>query len=334
MIEKLLISNFKSIKDLEIDAKRVNVFIGKPNTGKSNILEAMGLLSWCGHYREELKEFVRFLNIHDLFHDNLIDEPIKVTINETNDITLNATLSFRDDEFQFWISGTKLGQEVKKEQFATFNYKGEGRSISGSAGSMYKFLKFYRFKSLGAFHDHAFSFLSPPHGTNMFHIVRGNKKLRETMSGFFAEYDLTLVLKAAEDTFELQQKSGDIVFSYPYLMTSETLQRMIFYTIAMESNNNVTLIFEEPEAHAFPYYVKWFGERIGMDTSNQYFIATHNPYLIGALMDKTPSKDLNVLVTYRKEDQTKVISLTSDQISEIMTWDPFFNLSQFIPEEN
>lgn len=31
------IKNFKSIKDLRLDCKRVNVFIGKPNVGKSNI---------------------------------------------------------------------------------------------------------------------------------------------------------------------------------------------------------------------------------------------------------------------------------------------------------
>jgi recombinational DNA repair ATPase RecF len=30
------IKNFKSIKDLRLDCKRVNVFIGKPNVGKLN----------------------------------------------------------------------------------------------------------------------------------------------------------------------------------------------------------------------------------------------------------------------------------------------------------
>ncbi len=38
------IKNFKSIKDLRLDCKRVNIFIGKPNVGKSNILEALGML--------------------------------------------------------------------------------------------------------------------------------------------------------------------------------------------------------------------------------------------------------------------------------------------------
>ncbi len=46
MINKLEIKNFKSIKHLELDCKRVNIFIGKPNVGKSNILEALGIFSW------------------------------------------------------------------------------------------------------------------------------------------------------------------------------------------------------------------------------------------------------------------------------------------------
>jgi len=45
MIKRLEIKNFKSIKQLELDCKRVNIFIGGPNSGKSNILEGIGILS-------------------------------------------------------------------------------------------------------------------------------------------------------------------------------------------------------------------------------------------------------------------------------------------------
>lgn len=45
MIDKLSIKNFKSIKSLSTDCKRINLFIGEPNSGKSNIREALGLLS-------------------------------------------------------------------------------------------------------------------------------------------------------------------------------------------------------------------------------------------------------------------------------------------------
>ena len=48
MISHLSIENFKSIRKLDLNCKKINIFIGEPDTGKSNILEALGVLSWCG----------------------------------------------------------------------------------------------------------------------------------------------------------------------------------------------------------------------------------------------------------------------------------------------
>ena len=45
-IHHIDIKNFKSIKDCEIpNCKRINLFIGRPNVGKSNIIEALSLFS-------------------------------------------------------------------------------------------------------------------------------------------------------------------------------------------------------------------------------------------------------------------------------------------------
>ncbi|MFT7483111.1 MAG: AAA15 family ATPase/GTPase, partial [Oceanospirillaceae bacterium] len=45
-VEKLEIKNFKSIRDLTLtDFRRINLFIGRPNVGKSNLLEALGMFS-------------------------------------------------------------------------------------------------------------------------------------------------------------------------------------------------------------------------------------------------------------------------------------------------
>ena len=60
MIKKLHIKNFKSIKELDLNCARVNVFIGEPNTGKSNILEAIGI--YC------LPNMTNFWQIQQLEH--------------------------------------------------------------------------------------------------------------------------------------------------------------------------------------------------------------------------------------------------------------------------
>jgi AAA15 family ATPase/GTPase len=101
----------------------------------------------------------------------------------------------------------------------------------------------------------------------------------------------------------------------------------------VESNKNSTLIFEEPESFAFPYYTKYMGERIAFDESNQYFISTHNPYLLLAVLEKTPKDSVNLFVTYLKDYETKVKVLTEEEIPVLMDSDPFFNLDKFIEEE-
>jgi AAA15 family ATPase/GTPase len=74
MINKLSIKNFKSIKELDIDCRRINLFIGEPNTSKSNILEALGLMSWQVNYdpKVKLNRYLRFEDIQNLFYNDLM----------------------------------------------------------------------------------------------------------------------------------------------------------------------------------------------------------------------------------------------------------------------
>lgn len=83
MIQNLKIKRFKSIKSLEIDCRRVNLFIGQPNSGKSNILEALGLLSFCGHNVSNIKDFIRFNLTQYLFYDGLVDGPVEIQVDNT-----------------------------------------------------------------------------------------------------------------------------------------------------------------------------------------------------------------------------------------------------------
>jgi len=129
------------------------------------------------------------------------------------------------------------------------------------------------------------------------------------------------------------KQQEDFIVTYPYFLTSDTLQRIIFYLAAIDSNNDSILVFEEPESHTFPYYTKMLGEKIAFDKRNQYFMATHNPYLLLAILEKANKESVNVFVTYYKDYQTKVKRLTEGQISELMNYDPFFNLDGFIGED-
>ena len=323
MITKLSISNFKSIRQLDLDCKKINLFIGEPNTGKSNILEALAFCSWFGQtVSSSLSDYVRFQTTPNLFYDQLLDQEVGILLSGTPSAALY--LRFENDQFVLRQQRTSPGSSDR------LDYEGVYSGIVGhpQTGSV----KFYRFKNLARYDDRDAGSLKPPNGTNLFSVVFSSQILREVMKEFFQKYGLKLILRPQERIFELQKQTGDLVFSFPYSLTSDTLQRIIFYTVAMVSNKDSVLVFEEPESNAFPYYTKYLGERIALDENNQFFIATHNPYLLSAIVEKGRKEDVQVFITYFKDYQTKVKPLTPDEVSELMEADPFFNLDRFVEE--
>lgn len=346
MLDKLRIENFKSIKDLTVECKRINLFIGEPNSGKSNILEALGLLSWLNFaevatsphepmdsrpltispqsYFPRLFDFIRFLGVQDLFRDGLIDEQISITTTDEKK-QIGIEMKIKAGSVVIESNGNKVHM----------NYKGDViQGPTPDSINSFSAIKFYRYlKQQLAYPHNAESFLLPPSGSNLFSLVMGEKRLREIMTNFYKESGLTLVLKPQDMAFEIQSQRENFVFSYPYISVSDTLQRIIFHIMAMESNKKSVLVFEEPESYAFPYFTKYLGERIAMydDNANQYFISTHNPYLLQPILEKGDKDAINVFVTYREDYQTKIVRLTSEDISEILDSDPFFNLDRFIP---
>lgn len=59
MIENFKVRAFKSLEDIDIDLGRVNVFIGANGSGKSNLLEALGILSAAVSGRVDDPAFLR-----------------------------------------------------------------------------------------------------------------------------------------------------------------------------------------------------------------------------------------------------------------------------------
>lgn len=324
MITKLSISNFKSVRQLDIECKKVNLFIGEPNTGKSNILEALALLSWWAHLDQNMGDYVRFQATQNLFYDQLLDHEIRISLSLSSGKP-DTGLYVRFLKNRFW-----LRSQTTSRANAWIDYKGNfsGSNVDVQTGD----IKFFRFKNLPNYTDATPGGLKPPDGLNLFSVVFGSESLRETMKEFFQKYGLRLVLKPQERLFELQKQTDDLVFSFPYALSSDTLRRIIFYTVAIASNKDSVLVFEEPESNAFPYYTKYLGERIALDQTNQFFIATHNPYLLSAVIEKARKEDVRVFITYFKDFETRVKPLMPDQVAELMEADPFFNMDRFTEE--
>jgi predicted ATPase len=198
--------------------------------------------------------------------------------------------------------------------------------------------KFYRFKLLKEFKRHEVSFLLPPSGENLLSILLTNKDAREIAGNVFSEHGFKVVLESNENKIKIQKDFEGvigIVSSYPYSLASDTLQRIVFYLAAIDTNKNSILIFEEPEVHSFPYYTKFLGERIALNESNQYFITTHNPYLLFSILGKVHKNEIAIFVTYFENYQTRAKLLTQQDLTKVFDLNSsvFFNLSKFVEEE-
>lgn len=85
-IENIDITNFKSIRGCTIEnCKRINFFIGGPNVGKTNIIEALSIFS-IPHLKEnssnKLSNLIRLENEGELFYngDTSMSATIKTNI--------------------------------------------------------------------------------------------------------------------------------------------------------------------------------------------------------------------------------------------------------------
>ena len=358
-IERLNIQQFKSIKNIDIECKRINVFIGKPNVGKSNILEAISLLGASYSHNEVnfLSEFIRYEEFSNLFYDDdiNIDIQIKSDLGDTliyssypngfNFIItrnkefinthLSSTFKLSDGEIAKLLSSHSLtiaDLNISRIPDLHFfiNENGNKKPIIDNKNN-FSPIKNYNFRNSNNTNNQFKPFLIPPFGDNLFEILSKNKELGREIAEIFKEYGLDLVFRNKEKIFEVQKNINGIIYSYPYNNMADTLQRIIFYLAAIESNKSSVLIFEEPEAHAFPPYTKRLAERIAENEENQFFITTHSPYLLHTLIENTAFEDLNVFVTYYEDFQTKVQALNQEQFRDILddSIDIFFNLDKF-----
>ncbi len=72
--------------------------------------------------------------------------------------------------------------------------------------------------------------------------------------GIFLSKGFRLTLKPAENEINMSKVVNDEIYSYPYHAISETLQRVVFYMMAIMSNKESVLLFDEPDSNTFPFY--------------------------------------------------------------------------------
>lgn len=322
VITKLHISRFKSIRELSLNCKRINIFIGEPNTGKSNILEALGMFSFVYYSRfgYSAKQFIRFERTGNLFYDESLDYPLEITCD-----SIALKMEFKNGRFEGLCNeseGSLATLRGDHRDFRVDAYVGFGRTA---------LFKPYRFSVRETFPRIESDSLMPPSGENLPLLLLANRELRSIVNQPFLSMGFRLGIRPQEGKLEIIKQLDDVIVSYPYSLASETLQRLTFYLAAILSNKESVLVFEEPESHAFPYYTKYLAELIALDqNNNQYFISTHNPYFLLPILEKSPKNEVSVHIIYFENYETKAKEIAEKDLEELAEIDIFSNLERYL----
>lgn len=322
-IQNIAISNFKSIKDLKINGcKKINIFAGKPNAGKSNILEALALFNKLFVPSEvDIKSIIRFGDYHQLSYEGNTNDGIKLGVNK--------------HEIIFYTKKYEINQmysviPVKVDHFNDFYYKTNAFDQSENELSNLLYYKFNINVNIDSSNKIINSNLSVPYGENIAQIISTNKNLREFVNSFFKISDLKLLIEKNTNALKIFKEYEDgTVFTLPYNMIADTLQRLIFYKAAIMSNNDSVLLFEEPEAHCFEPYILEFTNEIKYNAdNNQFFMVTHSDFIIQEfLRDEDSKNDLQIYLVNNVDGKTEVKKLDRNNNDDVYEYgmNVFFN---------
>lgn len=323
MIQELKIQNFKSIRELVLRCRRVNVLIGEPNTGKTNVLESLGL--FCPPVVRHMRKILRVSESVDLFRDQNLTAKILVGCDDAS-LVIEATAD--------GLVGAVCGQS-DHQLTPYFNFNTALQALNGPGTSPLKTIHYYLFDKDASQDQLQSTRLEPPFGENIVNLLYASKDARQTSSRFFVNTGFRLNVDFTHRRLLLTKEVDDTLISFPYASASETLRRMVFYHLAMDTGGGGILVFDEPEAHSFPPFTKTFAERIATDgRKTQYFLTTHSPYMLDSLLAKTPKDDLNIMLCRMENFETKVYTLNEAQKARLMEWsmDSFFNFDRLLEE--
>ena len=324
VISQLTIRRFKSVKDMTIPCRKVNLFVGAPDTGKTNILEALNLLSRLG-WNWPLDTSLRLLGnqgFDPLFFRQFFDLPIEIL---TDKFSLRASIHGQDRSLKVDFPGYP-----------------DVEILFGGVHHIptLDFIRFYAYTTSEHWqyttsYPYATEVVTPPHGHNLMFLAKHNEPVYNHLKQLVSTQNWKLRFDFNTRRFSLSEVRQDEILDYNLELLSDSLKRLFFYGAILLTSKDATLVLDEPDVYAFPPYPKTLGEMIADDQSNQFFLTTHNPYFLSALLNKTPTTDLAVFVCTR-DDQgaTQAHLLTSEQVELMIEQGAsvFFNLEDYLPQ--
>ncbi len=307
---EITIENFKSIEKLKLNLARINILIGPPGSGKSNILEAIYLYGFpfkiietykydeFENYPSNLFKLIRFEDFVELFYNvenpiikvgdiifKLEDGSLKFKINNR---ILDLYPLYESDEFKEEIEVIDLGKKFIPVRLYKFD------KIPSNVYSSYP--KSYLAEDLSNLRK-------------IFPILRNDKYYKKLKEDYKISIDF--------ETLRLYDIDNDKFLSFTCL--SDGLTKFLILLLAVKSNirfkniynKDVLILLEEPETHMFSYLISEL-VRLIIEKSNKliFVITTHNPYFVRDLIleanRKERLKEVKIFKVVRKSGKTVI----------------------------
>ena len=317
-VRHIEISNFKSLRHVSLDGcRRINVFIGAPNSGKSAILEALSLLSYIQPDNiRPITDFCRMKFGGELFFEGNKVQPIGISVDDNLFAELySSSGSSLELAIQF---GPKTPQPLYAKKVSLAKGNPSVHTYLKEIPDAPPLIKKYIYSNNECESNIPEMSLNFPNGENLGDVMRFNPNLRGEVAKLLSHEGVKLTIDTENGAVKgLRILKDDSYYLISLHQMGDTLRRLVFYKSAIMSNRNSLLLFEEPEAHLYPPYIGVFtGDLVNTrELNNQYFISTHSELILNALLEEGRD-DLSIYVASRKNNETEVKRLEDNELRQ------------------
>ncbi len=280
-MERLIVKNFGPIKQIDIELKDVNMFIGDNSTGKSTVAKLVGI------FRNE-----KFWNDVGRFIKHLAFYKIEKYLKE------QTYIEFIVNDLKFIYQGNQMTKSQSFESIKYYNVyiPAERITLPLVLSSIFSLMS-----SEVAFPKYFLDFAAK-YEVSRLHVMSIKIKYFDDIYKFENTNDYIEIDE--NRTIPLNEVSSGIQSSVPLHLIMEYFNNDI-------SENSVSFIIEEPELNLYPSTQKKLVEfLIGKinASGNKLTITTHSPYILTSLDNLIQANEVVRMHPQKSEEVEKIVS--------------------------